>query len=250
MRSVARFGALALVTLLSLPGAVRAQETAVDAEARTHFAAARLHFERGAYEEAQREFLAAYELSPRAELLYNLYLTAERLADYDGAIGYLEHYLAEGTPDAERRALLGPRLENLRQRRDEHAAPTVTDVPPEAAPPPSERREGDIVPAAVAFGVAGLGLVSFAIFGGLALGEDGSLDSACGTSCTNEQVSTLGTLALVADVSWITAAVAATAGVVLLVTLGMPSGGSASSARVLPWVAPTGGGGLVAAGSF
>jgi tetratricopeptide (TPR) repeat protein len=244
-------GALASLLALSAPRIVEAQETAADLEARTHFEAARLHFERGAYEEAQREFQAAYDLSHRAELLYNLYLTAERLADYDMAIGYLEHYLAEGTPDAERRASLEPRLENLRARRDRHATsdePDVTTPDPVTAPTPAHG--GDIVPAAVAFAVAGVGLLSFAIVGGLALAEDSSLETTCGTSCSDAQVSTLGTLTIVSDVSWITAAVAATAGVILLLTVGMPSGESSESARVVPWLAPTGGGGVVAEGSF
>lgn len=238
-----------MLVVVSSSVVASAQETAADVEARTHFEAARLHFERGAYEEAQREFQAAYDLSHRAELLYNLFLTAERLADYDMAIGYLEHYLAEGSPDAERRATLEPRLENLRARRDRRATPT--EEPTEPVPATTTASGGDIVPAAIAFGVAGAALVSFAIVGGLALAEDGSLESTCGTSCTDAQVSTLGTLGIVADVSWITAAVATTAGVVLLLTVGMPSGSSSGqTALVVPWLAPSGGGGLLAEGSF
>lgn len=254
MRALGRTLACALVLLATSIGVASAQ-TAEDDEARTHFEAARLHFERGAYEQAQAEFQAAYDLSHRAELLYNLYLTAERLADFDAAIDYLERYLAEGSPDAERRASLEPRLANLRERRDRHlpqepVEATSDTTAASATPPPSTRREGDLVPAAIAFGVAGVGLLSFAIFGGLALAEDGSLADRCGTSCTGAEVSTLGTLTIVSDISWITAAVAGVAGLVLALTLGMPSSEQPSaSARVLPW-AGRDGGGLTIVGRF
>jgi tetratricopeptide (TPR) repeat protein len=225
---------------LSCSTVALAQESDADREGRTHFEAGRLHFERGAYEEALGEFQAAFELSGRVDLLYNLYLTTERLGDFDAAIGYLERYLAEGSPDAERRASLEPRLANLRERRDARAAS------PDANPPARGASSGgDLVPAAIAFGVAGAGLLSFAIFGGLALAEDDSLAALCGTSCSDAQLSTLGTLTLAADISWITAAVAAGVGAVLALTLGMPSESSGVTA-LAPWVLPSGGGVLAA----
>ncbi len=98
--------------------------------------------------------------------------------------------------------------------------------------------------------MAGVGLVSFAVFGGLALAQDGSLTKSCSTSCSDAQVSTLGTFDLLADVSWITAAVAATTGMVLLFTMGRSSPGHEQTAVVTPWLAPRGGGGLAARGRF
>lgn len=260
MKSLLGEGALLLalvVSFCSLPALASAQGSREDEEARTHFESGRLYFERGAYEESLREFQAAYELSHRAELLYNLYLTTERLGEWDQAISYLEHYLAEGSPDAERRASLEPRLENLRARRDRHAAPdepdaTPTDATP--APTPSTQtvhHDGDLIPAIAAFAVAGAGLVSWAILGGLALSEDGNLTSTCGRSCTSDQTSTLGALTLGADISWITAAVAGVTGLVLLFTVGQGHDETVSTARVMPWVAPNGAsGGLSISGSF
>lgn len=125
---------LLAAVVLSIPGLAGAQDH--DEEARTHFQSGRLHFERGAYEEAQAEFMAAYELSQRPDLLFNLFLCAERLGELDAAIDYLERYLAEASPDAETRTQLEPRLANLRERRDAR----VTETPPpggEPAPAPA-----------------------------------------------------------------------------------------------------------------
>jgi tetratricopeptide (TPR) repeat protein len=266
MRLVLRSIAITLFLLAADPQRSRAQESPDDAAARAHFEAARLHYDRGAYEEAQREFQAAYDLSHRAELLYNLYLTTERLGDIDTAITHLERYLREGSPDAERRAQLGPRLENLRARREraqrDREAGTVApteggdgdDHGADVVAP--QRAEGNVVPAAIAFGLAGAALVTFAITGGLALAEDGNLASGCGATatCTDEEVSTLSTLSVVADVSWVTATVATAAGVVLLLVLGFPADDAprdeAAAARVVPWAAPDGSGGLMTSGSF
>jgi len=238
--------ALVVTVLASVATVASAQESAGDVAARAHFEAGRLHFDRGAYEDALREFEEAYQLSGRAELLYNLFLTTERMGDFDAAIAHLERYLTEGAPDAERRAQLEPRLENLRERRD-RAVTSAVPAPEPVAPPPA-RREGDLLPAGIAFGIAGAALVSFAVTGGLALAEDGNLASGCGAtaSCSDAQVSNLSTLNLVADVSWVTAAVAAATGVVLLVVLGLPSDAETETARVVPWVAPDGSAGVAA----
>lgn len=219
--------ACAAALLVVTSATASAQGDADEAAARAHFESGRLHFDNGNYEMALREFQASYELSHRAELLYNLYVTSERLGDLPAAVEYLERFLADGNPEADRRAQLERRLRNLRERRDR--------TPSTTAP-----RRGDVVPAAIAFGVAGAGLLSFAITGGLALAEDGSIAAGCGAtvSCTDAQLSTLGTLTVIADVSWVTAAVASAAGVVLLLTLGLDSG-EAESARVVPLVSPT-----------
>ncbi|AKF03754.1 tetratricopeptide repeat protein [Sandaracinus amylolyticus] len=244
------FAAIVIIGIGLVAAAPRARAQEDDA-ARAHFEAGRLHFDRGAYEAAQQEFEAAYELSGRPALLYNLYLTAERLGDFDTAIAHLERFLAEGSPSDEQRAQLEPRLDNLRTRRDRARAGMEPEPEPDpATPPPAPaRREGDLVPALVAFGVAGAALVSFAITGGLALAEDDSLSSGCGATdrCTDDEVSTLSALVVAADVSWITAAVAATAGVVLLVTLGLPSGDS-ERVSLAPFFTPDGSGGVVVMG--
>ena len=86
-----------------------------DGEARTHFEAAQAHFETGSYEDAIREFEAAYRLSKRAALLYNVYLCHERLGNLDAAIDHLARYL-ELDPETANAASLRIRLEKLRAR--------------------------------------------------------------------------------------------------------------------------------------
>lgn len=215
-----------------------AQDEARDGDetARLHFEAGRAHYETGAYESALREFEAAYRLSGRAALLYNLYLAFERMAELGDAVDYLERYLAEGSPPPARRAQLDQRLTRLRERLARTEGPS--DAPVEGAVP--QQGGGDLLPSAIAFAVAGAGLVSFAIFGGLALAEDGALAAGCGATrtCSDAEVSNLFAFDVAADVSWALAAVAAATGAVLLVVLGLPTSESEGQATLAPWATP------------
>ena len=58
-----------------------------------------MHYDRGAYEDAVREFEAAYAMQPRPELLFNLYSAHERAGHAASAADYLTRYLDEGTID-------------------------------------------------------------------------------------------------------------------------------------------------------
>lgn len=226
-----------------LVGAFAAPAHAQDGDeaARLHFQAGRSHYDAGAYEAALREFEAAYRLSGRAALLYNLYLTTERMAQLGEAIDYLERYLAEGAPEDAQRSQLERRLALLRERRArmEEEAATSARPTPEGPVEEEPQQDGDLLPAVIAFGVAGAGLVSFAIFGGLALAEDGALAAGCGATrtCTDAEVSSLFAYDVAADVSWVTAAVAAATGAVLLVLFGLPSEPE-GQATLAPWATP------------
>ena len=229
---------LLVLALVLIASSVASAQTGGDTRARLHFEAGRSHYENGAYEEAMREFLAAYEFSGRADLLYNLYLTAERMADLDRAFEFLDRYLREGAPSDEQRALLEQRRANLEERRARRQAPDPGQPPD---PRPAASTGGDLGPAIAAFAVAGAGLLTFAVFGGLALAEDGSLAQGCGAdgSCTDAQLSNLATFDLVADIGWVSAAVAAATGAILLFVFGLPSGdGATPSAMIAPWAAP------------
>ncbi len=92
-----------------------AEMTESDAVARDRFRRGTGYFDAGDYELAAREFEAAYALSHRPELLYNVYLAHERLGNLTQAIRALEDYLRDGEP-GERRESLVSRLERLRQR--------------------------------------------------------------------------------------------------------------------------------------
>lgn len=240
---------LGTVVVLASGSRVCAQGPAApDEAARQHFQSGRLHYDDGEYEAALREFESAYERSHHPELLFNLYLTTERLGQLDASIQYLERFLAEGQPSDEQREQLTRRLENMRERRDRAAAEAAAATPVGPAPdaaiqaPAPTRSSGDLLPAAIAFGVAGAALISFGITGGLALAENASIRDGCAArgNCTEGDVSTLRTLNAVADASWITAAVGGVAGVILLVTLGLPSESPSESgqARLLPLLSP------------
>jgi len=77
-------------------------EARLEVGAQTRFDAANHYFEDGDYEHALEEFKAAYDLSDRAAMLYNISLCYERLADLPQAIQYLERYAQTLTPGDER----------------------------------------------------------------------------------------------------------------------------------------------------
>lgn len=99
-------------------------------------------------------------------------------------------------------------------------------------------RQGLVLVGAVTLAVAGASLGSFGVLGGLALGEDGALQDGCfaSGSCTPDDVATLDSLTLGADISWISAAAIGTVGVVLL-AIGLSAGGE-ETARVTPVLGP------------
>ena len=101
-----RFGLLSGVLLFSM--AARAQEVEVTEEARQHFSAG-VNFmqdpDGARYEEAYREFKAAYAASPSWKILGNLGIAAMKLERDGEAIEAMQKYLSEGgsnLPDDER----------------------------------------------------------------------------------------------------------------------------------------------------
>ncbi|MBZ0119839.1 MAG: tetratricopeptide repeat protein, partial [Sandaracinaceae bacterium] len=138
----------------------------LDEQARAHFQSGSAYYETGDYEGAIREFRAAYELSQRAPLLFNIYMAYERLGDFAHAIEYLERFLAEAET-VENRPAMELRLARLRERaaRGGGPAPAGDDL---------------MLPAILSFAGGGLGVALFAIFGSAALVEDGNLTASCG----------------------------------------------------------------------
>src|SRR5271165_212779 len=92
-----RLCALALVAAIlgPSPGTVLADETspANVAAARKHFEKARADYGRGAYREAIGELEAAHSLDPNAkDLVFNLGVVHEKLADIDDALKWFKLY--------------------------------------------------------------------------------------------------------------------------------------------------------------
>lgn len=240
------------------------------AEARHSFDVATRAFEEGDYETAVTEFRAALELSGAADLYFNIYLSEEREGNLEEAADALDQYLQHGTIEAEQRALLTGRLERLRARIASRAPAPVAEEPQallaspiaqvavappeqpatptaETAPPVRVTQSTPVAPF-VMFGLAGAMLVSFGVFGGLALAESDRLTGACGHGCSSEQVASLNTYDIVADASWIGAAVVGVTGLVLLLAL-PPETHEEPAVALVPWIGP-GVAGLVAGGAF
>jgi len=219
-----------------------------DEEARERFDSGSQAFEVGDFERAAAEFRAAYELSQRPELLFNVYSALERAGELGEAARALEAYLRDAELEVARRSSLEARLARIRariadQRAEDAEARLATERQAAGETTVDEGRGdsgggGGVHPAATGLLIGGAALlVSFGIFAALAAAENGSLEDECGTSCSDEQVSTLGTFNLIADISWIAATVAVATGIVLLVVLdadGEEDDGS--TAHVAPYV--------------
>jgi len=200
-------GMLWLLWSLGFAAHARAEDS-TDDQARTHFEAAQTHFETGSYEDAIREFEAAYRLSGRSALLYNVYLCQERLGNLEAAIDYLARYL-EADPETSNASALRLRLEKLRARaaaaakRDEPVETPVVTAEPVARPADLPAQPGNAYrPAMIAaLTIGGVGLASFGAFALLSARQDAELEDTCGNACSDRQVKALRTNALMADIS-------------------------------------------------
>jgi hypothetical protein len=106
--------------------------------AREHIARAEKQYQISNFPEALAEFQAAYRLSPRPELLFNLARCYEVMARLEEAIAYYQRYLA-ARPTARDRGLVEARLASLRarqQREAEAAAPPASAGVRAQRPPP------------------------------------------------------------------------------------------------------------------
>ena len=125
-----------------------------ETEARMLFDSAQDAYREGSFERALALFQASYDLSGRAELLYNVGLAAERTRDDERALRAFEEFVA-AVPDSERRAFAETRIQALRASlapADEDT-PVVSEPPPE---PPSRPLGGFLVAGGgVALAVAG-----------------------------------------------------------------------------------------------
>lgn len=93
IRIAARSAAFALTLLISRAEAADAQQIR---EAKAHFSAGLDHLRGHRYDEAYREFTAAYESSRKWTVLGNLGIAADHLERDGEAINFFEKYLEEG----------------------------------------------------------------------------------------------------------------------------------------------------------
>ncbi|MCB9554549.1 MAG: tetratricopeptide repeat protein [Deltaproteobacteria bacterium] len=102
-----------LVTLVASLMLFPSIASADDELAASHFRVGQNYYRQGRYQEALGQFEQAYQLSNKAELLYNIGQTYERLGNVEKAIGYYERYLKDSGSS---NPTLSAKLANLRQR--------------------------------------------------------------------------------------------------------------------------------------
>jgi len=199
---------------------------AMDEEARQHFQLGRTFYDSGRFQQAVEEFEAAYKLSGRPQLLYNVYVAQRDVGELQKAVDALRAYLDQ-VPDAPDRVNLKARLSSLeaqakRQSEQEELARQAA-AKPDAPATPTSRTE--VKPSVVPWIVTGAGgalLVGSVITGVLAKGKADDLDKVCGgTSCPSSEQSNIDstrTLAITTDVLWTVGAATVITGVVLWLT--------------------------------
>jgi tetratricopeptide (TPR) repeat protein len=227
-------------------------------EARAHFNLAQLQYRRGRFLESAAEFEAAHALSPRPELLYNIYIAYRDGGDLESAARSLRQLLeTDPLPATLDREHLGARLEALedqireRREREERANQTPAPEPePEPTPPPPPPSAG---PWAPGFAIAGAGaalVVAGAVMGGVALSMYSDVTARCVDGVcpadTEGDRATGQALTITTDVLVPLGAVAAATGLLLAFVV---RDGDVAATQVSLTAAPDGGA-LVVTGTF
>ncbi len=264
-----RWLSLPLVLGLLLPPAMAHSQTREEASedgdkrARELFLKGDRAYAEGDYETALSSFEAAYALSGRHALLYNMANAHERLGQYDQALDKLRRFLPHASSGQQ--DLLEKRMQALQMRIDDQAA-TKRAAPAPAPSPPATGSERDekqdetvesppttsppyVGYALVGVGAVGLGLGTY--FGMQALdarsdAEDGCPDVGGARRCTTASQDAIDrdrNNSLMADVSIGLGVVAAAAGVWMILTHDAPAQEGGTGARV--GAAPRAGGGEV-----
>jgi hypothetical protein len=115
--------------------------------AQQHYAAGEAAFKLGNFEEAAKQYTAAYEAEKHADLLFNIAQCHRNLGQYDKAIFFLERYLEEAQP-VKNRERIEELIYDLEQQRVvadmkvDETPPIESTIeaparPPPAAPPPA-----------------------------------------------------------------------------------------------------------------
>lgn len=221
---------------LSWSVAARADDTA-DELARRHFDSGAAYLEESDYDNALKAFQKAYELSHRPEILLNIATVQERRGDLPAAIAALEQYL-DAAPNGDRAETTRIRLENLQKRLAETPppaapapsaattpappapapAPPVATTTPPPAPPAAPPSRPNYLPAYVAFGVGGAGLATAVVTGILANGKYQDAKNGCSPNCSDAQIASAKSLALVSTIATGVAVVGAGVGLTLFLT--------------------------------
>jgi tetratricopeptide (TPR) repeat protein len=186
--SCVQFGAAAAEAQEQSQGIIQMQENQIgdDQRAKAHFRVGTTLYDAGRFNEAAEEWQKAFDLSQRAELLYNVYVAYRDASSGDKAIEALRHYLELGEIEPTRRLQLEARLRAAEEAQTGQAAPaepTTSTEPASAAPVASEStgtRGGipKIVPITL-MAAGGALLVASVITGLMVNGVEGDLEDSC-----------------------------------------------------------------------
>jgi tetratricopeptide (TPR) repeat protein len=233
---------LSMFLVLALAG-FTSPARADDETARLHFQAGASEFAAGRFESALASFTAAFELSERPQLLYNIALCHEELRHFGEAAAHLRRFLDEVESVAQRAAierrveLLEAAAAKQESAEDEEPAPLEDDEHEfEALPEPG--RSSAPSAAWASFGVSGAGLLIGIVLGSVGLARKNALEARCGatSSCDPDEVKRMERLGIAADVSLGIAIAATAAGTALFFALRDREGDHTVSAA--PWAAP------------
>ena len=239
--------ALAFAAALAVSAGAPGTAGAADAELRSRqlFAQAEDLGNQGKWSEACPLYQAAHDLNSTGGTALHAADCYEKTAKYDRALAMYQYIVDHRDTDKvpERVALAERRVDALRKQLGLDTpqvvqGPTLPPPPPPKPPPPNR------VPAFVAFGVGGAGLVLGAVMGGLALGQAGGVKADAATmcpshptSCTSPDLdarkSSVTTKAWVSNVGFGLAVAGAATGAVLWV-LGLPKASRAAQAAAGP----------------
>ncbi len=238
----------------------------MDVEAREHFRVAQPLYESGRFAEAAREFEAAYQLSHRPELLFNVYVANRDANDLDKAVPALRAYLAAMPTTLPGRVNLEARLSAMDATLAERASAAQASAEQAAAVAAAQQRAADAeaaqhqaervararpsagfqvsIPGVVVGGVGVAAALSGFVVGALALGKVSDLESVCPANvCPASARGTYDsaqTLVTASDVLIIGGAVLAVGGLAMvLLGVGAPSDDGAG-ASAMASCGPTG----------
>jgi tetratricopeptide (TPR) repeat protein len=170
------------------------------AAARRHFDRARAYYAQGAYREAISELEAAHALDPSAkDLVFNLGVVHEKLADIDDALKWFRLYTSMNLTDQEReranaylRRLEGAKkeLEAKQAAATAAASSSSSSRAPTLHPPPPEKPQYGRIDAytIAAASVAVVGLTTGTVLGIKALADKPASNSITGPNFTYPQL--------------------------------------------------------------
>ena len=234
------------------------------AAARRHFDRARAYYAQGAYREAISEFEAAHALDPTAkDLVFNLGVVHEKLADIDDALKWFRLYASMNITDQEREKANAylKRLEGAKKELDAKQAAAAASASSSGSaapppPPPEKPQYGRID----AYTISGASLTVVALGAGTVLGIKALADKPPAGQVTGYNTSiqqltgrtnTAHNEAIAADVCFGVAVAAAAVTAYLYLARPRSTAPSTTGATTTVSAAPlTGGGALFVQGSF